>query len=491
MKYVSTRGQAPAVSGSEAIIRGLAPDGGLYVPETFPPFDFTNFTKKSYLQMAFEILHAYFPEFAPDQLRSDLEAYRDKFESPEPADLTIRDDRSFLELFHGPTYSFKDMALGLLPALMKAAYEVTGRKETITILVATSGDTGSAALEGFAGVESTEIIVLYPIDGVSTIQKILMENVDEDNAHVFAIEGNFDHAQAAIKKVMNDPEMIKLAGEKGRILSSANSINIGRLLPQTVYYFFAYGRLVREGKIAFGDRISVSVPTGNFGDILAAIYAREMGLPLGDIFCASNRNKVLTDFIETGLYDTGRDFYQTLSPSMDILRSSNLERYLYLVSGGNSDLVSKLYRDLDETGSFRYPHPLPSYLKAGYADDDQTKMTIKEVLDQEAYLIDPHTAVACRASDEADGHRLIVSTASPYKFVDAVWAAVFPDREIPSSLAEKIQDLESLSTAQAPEKIRRLAKNPVEAKNRISRDRIIEELRRVLADESYRSRNNG
>jgi threonine synthase len=422
MKYHSTRNRTDFVSGPEAIIAGLAPDGGLYVPERLPAVDWRALPV-TYRELVRHILGLFFPEFSQSALMRIVAGY-DKFASNEIVQIQEFDDYAFLELYHGPTASFKDMALSLLPGLLRESYLLTGRDKSAFIMVATSGDTGSAALEGFAGQEGTEIMVLYPDGGVSEIQQLQMEAVRDNNAHVFAIAGNFDDAQRAVKQAFVSADIRHLAANRRKDLSSANSINIGRLVPQIVYYFYAYQRLAATGRIDEGALLDVSVPTGNFGDILAAIYAKAMGLPLGNIICASNTNKVLTDFFATGRYDSRREFAKTLSPSMDILVSSNLERYLHLLCGGDSELITDCYRSLAETGYFVWPLDFPSDLRSKHKTDPETTGLIRDAFDKYKYLIDPHTAVAYGAAELATNYCLIVSTASPYKFSDAVLAAL-------------------------------------------------------------------
>lgn len=422
MKYHSTRSRTDFVSGPEAIIAGLAPDGGLYVPERLPAVNWRTLPT-TYRELARHILGLFFPEFSQSVLSRIIAGYN-KFDSHEIVQLRDFDDYAFLELYHGPTASFKDMALSLLPGLLRESYRLTGRGETAFIMVATSGDTGSAALEGFAGQEGTEIMVLYPDGGVSEIQQLQMEAVCDSNAHVFAIAGNFDDAQHAVKQAFVNTDIRQLAAKRSKDLSSANSINIGRLVPQIVYYFYAYQQLAAARRIDEGAILDVSVPTGNFGDILAAIYAKAMGLPLGNVICASNTNKVLTDFFASGRYDSRREFAKTISPSMDILVSSNLERYLHLLCEGDSELIAGCYRSLAESGCFDWPLDFPSDLRSKHKTDPETTALIRDAFVKYRYLIDPHTAVAYGAAELATNYCLIVSTASPYKFSDAVLAAV-------------------------------------------------------------------
>lgn len=452
MKYFSGRSGGKVISGSEAIIKGIGDDGGLFVPVSLPEIDLEKLKGLSYKELAFQIISKFFPELPEDKLKIVIDRYK-VFNRPEPAAITSFDEVSFLELYHGPTASFKDMALTLLPGLMKISYEVNGLDEEILILVATSGDTGSAALKGFSGQEGTSIAVFYPNSGVSEIQMIQMESAADGNAYVYSITGNFDDAQRAVKEIFNDKEIQKLEKAKKTNVSSANSINIGRLVPQIVYYIYSYLKLSEEGIIKFGEPLDVSVPTGNFGNILACIYAKEMGVPFGNIISASNSNDVLYDFITTKKYDAKRDFKKTISPSMDILISSNLERFLYLNSGEDHEYLKSKYESLQENGEFVWEKKLPEYLKAGRVDDEETRKLIKKVLEEKEYLIDPHTAVAYGASKKSENHCLVVSTASPFKFNDAVLEALGIDSE-GLSLKEKIEKLEEIGKIEAPESIK-------------------------------------
>lgn len=338
MIYKSTRGNTQQVSGTMAVILGLAEDGGLFVPTEIPTVDIASLSTMSYKKLAKKILSLYFDEFSEKQLNHIVGQYDVKFKAS-IAPVTSFDNVSFLELYHGPTASFKDMALTLLPEIIKASYEVNDRDESILMLVATSGDTGSAALSGFVSQPKTKIGVFYPTDGVSPVQMMQMESIEGNNTFTYAIEGNFDDAQKTVKELFSDVDINKLTRQHQLNLTTANSINIGRLVSQIVYYFSAYYQLVDSGKIRMGEQIDISVPTGNFGDILAGIYAKEMGLPIDQTICASNSNNVLTEFFDTGVYDAKRSFYKTHSPSMDILVSSNLERFLYLISNGDTKLI--------------------------------------------------------------------------------------------------------------------------------------------------------
>jgi len=427
MLYASTRGGAPAVSSARAIVDGLAPDGGLYTmaPGDIPQLDWRALLALDYPSLAAKVVSALLPDFPGEEARTLVDAaYAGKFSDPRIAPLHKAGDELFLELFRGPTSAFKDVALCLLPHLMTSAAAKCGGTGDILILTATSGDTGKAALEGFRDVPGIRILVFYPRDGVSAVQKAQMVTQAGGNVRVCAVAGNFDDAQSGVKAVFS-------AMPEG--LSSANSINIGRLVPQVVYYFSAYFDAVRLGCIRAGDRLNFAVPTGNFGDILAGFLAAEMGLPVGKLICASNANNVLTDFLLTGVYDRRRPFHRTLSPSMDILISSNLERLLYLMSG-DAALVASLMAQLREAGHYRVPASLLEKLQARFAahwcDDDAAQAAIAAVWRERGYLIDTHTAVARNAAQafgRAQGQTVILSTASPYKFPAAVLSALGAD----------------------------------------------------------------
>ena len=457
MKYISTRGASPAVSSAQAIVNGLAPDGGLYTfsPAELPKLDWRRLITLDYYHMAAEIISALLPDFTSEEMLDLVRrAYTGKFPSTEIAPTVAVGDMSVLELFRGPTSAFKDVALCLLPYLMKSSAEKCGDAEKITILTATSGDTGKAALEGFRDVPGIDIAVFYPRDGVSPVQKAQMVTQAGSNVKVCAVEGNFDDAQSGVKRIFE-------ATPDG--LSSANSINIGRLVPQVAYYFSAYFAAVRLGRIAFGEKLNFSVPTGNFGDILAGYLAMCMGLPVGKLICASNANNVLTDFLRTGVYDRRRPFHKTLSPSMDILISSNLERLLYLESG-DSALVSSLMAQLKAEGHYEIPAPLLEKLQARfvpfYCDDDATLAGIAEVWSKSGYLIDTHTAVARQAAKACDlGPTVILSTASPYKFPAAVCSAIGVDAA--GDEFEQMDALEKASGFAMPENLRGLRGRPV------------------------------
>ncbi|HBJ2609030.1 threonine synthase [Clostridium botulinum] len=432
MFYKSTRGEGKNVKASEAIIRGIAEDGGLYVPEELPKIDksFKELENMDYKELAFYIMKKYFDDFNEEELKECIDrAYDSKFEDPLIAPLNYKAGAYFLELYHGKTLAFKDMALSILPHLLKASAKKINITKDIVILTATSGDTGKAALEGFDSVEGTKIVVFYPKDGVSEIQKRQMVTQEGKNTFVVGIEGNFDDAQSGVKEIFNDRDFNELLGEDGYMFSSANSINIGRLVPQIVYYVYSYVNLLKDKKVEEGDSINIVVPTGNFGNILAAFYAKNMGIPVGKLICASNKNKVLTDFINTGIYDRRRNFSVTNSPSMDILISSNLERFLYEISGRDSCLIENLMAELKEKGKYEITEEMKKRLNILYgdfADEDDTLKAIEKVYENSDYLIDTHTAVAYRVYEKYKNKTrdnrvtIIASTASPSKFPKSI-----------------------------------------------------------------------
>ena len=440
MNYLSTRNKDIRMSASQAIAKGLAPDGGLLTPAVLPrlPASAVETMKEmSYQQRMVYIMNSFLEGFAASELTAyAAEAYGGgKFSSEDIAPVVKLDDSTYcLELWHGPTCAFKDMALQVLPHLLTASLEKNDEKRTVCILVATSGDTGKAALEGFRNVDKTRILVFYPKDGVSEIQELQMVTQEGGNVGVCAVVGNFDDAQTGVKTLFSDETLAAELAERGYFLSSANSINWGRVLPQIVYYASAYCDLLKAGAVSKGQAINVCVPTGNFGNILAAYYAKAMGIPINRLICASNQNNVLTDFINTGTYDRNRAFYNTLSPSMDILISSNLERMLFELSGRDDRLVREYMSQLAEYGSYRVDSAIRTKLKrefsAGYCDDQQTKAMISRMWNERNYLIDPHTAVAFHVLEEYREETgdptpaVVVSTASPFKFCNSVLDAL-------------------------------------------------------------------
>lgn len=472
IRYKSTRRDEHEVTAAEAILAGIAPDGGLYVPTYFPRIDRTweELAALDYRQLAVYLLQFFLPEFTEAEIGEAVaSAYDDKFATPQVARLETKGRTHFLELFHGPTLAFKDMALTLLPYLLKLASRKTGQQKEIVILTATSGDTGKAALEGFAGVEGTKIIVFFPEHGVSRVQKRQMVTQRGENTYVIGIEGNFDDAQNGVKAIFTDPVMRRELEDKGYMFSSANSINIGRLLPQIVYYVWAYLELLRRGRINAGEKINFCVPTGNFGNILAAYYARRMGLPVGKLICASNKNKVLFDFFTTGIYDRNRKFYVTISPSMDILISSNLERMLYHAACNDTAQVRAWMEDLKTKGSYRIPPETAATLEnfaSGFATEEETKTAIRKVFQASGYLMDTHTAVAYAVLEKYQketGDRtpaVVVATASPYKFSKDVLCALDEKFASMDDFA-LFNELEKIAGIKIPAPIRDLETRPV------------------------------
>ena len=442
MNYTSTRDRSVHYASAQTIVQGISREGGLFVPESLPALsleEIMELSRVNYQERACRILSGFLTDFSAAEIRQCVEgAYGGgKFDNPATVPLSKLDENCYLmELWHGPTCAFKDMALQLLPRLMTVSAQKTGEKRTIAILVATSGDTGKAALEGFKDVPGAKMVVFYPQDGVSPMQKLQMVTQDGGNVAVCGIEGNFDDAQSGVKAIFTDAALAKTLAGQNVLLSSANSINWGRLVPQIVYYVSAYCDLLADEEIALGDRVNVTVPTVNFGNILAAFYAREMGLPIGRLICASNQNNVLTDFLTTGVYDRNRPFHTTLSPSMDILISSNLERLLYHLSGRDAQLTASLMEQLAKEGRYQAPAGLMSELKglfrAGCCDDIETKKAIRDVFEQYSYLLDTHTAVAVSVAgryqkETGDNAKMLVaSTANPYKFTASVLEALAP-----------------------------------------------------------------
>ena len=438
MKYSSTRGNDVAIDSAEAIVKGLAADGGLFVPDSLPQVDasfISSLGELNYEERAAKVLGLFLTDYTADEIKGCVErAYgNNKFDAAMRAPVTMFDDVSVLELWHGPTSAFKDMALQLLPQLMSTALKKTGEKAEVLILVATSGDTGKAALEGFRDVDQIKIMVFYPEGGVSRIQQAQMLTQKGANVNVTAVRGNFDDAQSGVKKIFSYEAFGKDLLNKGVKLSSANSINWGRLVPQIVYYFSAYADMVKAGKIKAGQAINFTVPTGNFGDILAGFYAKCMGLPVNKLICASNANNVLTDFLRTGIYDRNRDFHKTITPSMDILISSNLERLLYHVTGDKTK-VADWMNELKETGRYDVGADTLAKIKetfwADWTSDDDTEKLIAKVYKEKHYVPDTHTAVAWQVAKNyvaatGDEHKMVVvSTASPYKFNGSVLEAL-------------------------------------------------------------------
>lgn len=470
MKFLSTRNSNLKISGREAIVKGISEDGGLFVPESFPSFDILENLELSYTELAHKILSLYLTDFDKDELLKIIEKSYASFVD-EIAKISYTKD-FYLELYHGKTSAFKDFALCLLPNLLSYAKKSLGIKDRTLILTATSGDTGKAALEGFYNTEDIDILVLYPTEGVSSIQKAQMDITDSLNSKVISIDGNFDDAQSAVKKIFNDQKIKEELKKENIYLSSANSINIGRLLPQIVYYFYSYKELVNANKISAGEKISFCVPTGNFGDILAGYYAKNMGLPVEKLVIASNDNNVLTDFFNTGKYDANRELVKTISPSMDILVSSNLERLIFHKS--SDELVKEKMKDLNESHIFTFEGDFDEFL-CGYASEEETKKTIAKTFKEEGYLIDPHTAVAKHIVDELGLDKtVILSTASPYKFSSTVLAAL--GEEVSQDEFENINILHEKTGVKIPSEIKKLKNKKVLHKTKINKSEIEKEV---------------
>ena len=438
--YKSTRSDE-TVKASEAILKGLASDGGLFVPVSLPKLNVSidELAKMSYQETAYAVMKEFLTDFTEEELKNCIaKAYDSKFDTEQIAPLVKADGAYYLELFHGSTIAFKDMALSILPHLLTTSAKKNNVKNEIVILTATSGDTGKAALAGFADVEGTKIIVFYPKNGVSKVQELQMVTQKGANTSVVAIHGNFDCAQSGVKAIFENKELAKEMDEAGYQFSSANSINIGRLVPQIVYYVYAYAKLLQNEEIGEGEEINVVVPTGNFGIILAAYFAKQMGVPIAKLICASNDNKVLYDFFETGVYDKNREFILTISPSMDILISSNLERLVYMIAGCDAEKNSELMKALKEKGVYELSDDMKANLSdfaAGYATEAEVKEKIADVYKKTGYVMDTHTAVAASVYDKyqqdtKDAKKTVIaSTASPYKFSRSVMTAIDPRYE--------------------------------------------------------------
>lgn len=463
--YRSTRDDSVKVTASQAILKGLAADGGLYVPEQIPALDksFEELSKMSYQEVAYEVMKLMLDDFTEEELKSCInKAYDSKFDTKVIAPLVKADGAYYLELFHGSTIAFKDMALSILPHLLITSAKKNNVKNEIVILTATSGDTGKAALAGFADVKGTKIIVFYPKHGVSPIQEKQMVTQKGDNTYVIGINGNFDDAQTGVKKIFGDKELEKVMNEAGYQFSSANSINIGRLVPQIVYYVYAYARLLADGEVKAGEAINVVVPTGNFGNILAAFYAKNMGLPIHKLICASNENKVLYDFFTTGTYDRNREFVLTTSPSMDILISSNLERLIYRIAGNSAEKNASLMQSLKESGKYEITDDMKAQLSdfyGNYATEAEDAAMIKKLYEDTGYVIDTHTAVAAsvyekyRKETSDTTKTVIASTASPYKFTRSVMEAIDEGKYAAMGDFELIDQLSEISGVAVPNAI--------------------------------------
>ena len=493
MKFISTRG-GECVTGAQAIVQGIASDGGLFVPETFPQVEreeLEGMISMSYAERAAAVLHKFLDEYDYDGLKAACEKAYAQFEDGDAAPLVKIDSRLYmLELFHGPTCAFKDMALTVLPYLLRKGCDLLGIKETILILVATSGDTGKAALEGFRDREGVKIMVVYPDDGVSKMQKLQMCTQDGENVNVVAVKGNFDDCQTTVKRIFHSEECKEELKKRGIRLSSANSINFGRLAPQIAYYFSAYLDLVSSEQIKMGDKVDFTVPTGNFGNILAAYYAKQMGLPVGKLVCASNRNNVLTDFILRGVYDSKRPFFKTMSPSMDILISSNLERLLYEISGRDAALTAERMEALVKTGKYSVRaeelKSIREQFYAGYASEDDTVDCVYEFFTEYGYPMDPHTGVAMFVAERyhesleketppvTPSPMVVVSTASPYKFPQAVYYAL-TGNDVKDSF-KGIKRINLLTAMKVPESLKEIRYKPIRFKTSVSAEKIFDEV---------------
>ena len=471
--YHSTRNSEETATASEAILKGLTSDGGLFVPDSIPKLNVSleDLTQMSYQEIAYAVMKEFLTDFTEEELKTCINnAYDSKFDTEEIAVTKKVDGAYYLELFHGATIAFKDMALSILPHLLVTSARKNNVKNEIVILTATSGDTGKAALAGFADVPGTKIIVFYPKSGVSPIQEKQMVTQKGDNTYVIGIKGNFDDAQTGVKKMFSNKELAKVMNDNGFQFSSANSINIGRLVPQVVYYVKAYADLLKQGALKAGEPMNVVVPTGNFGNILASYYAKQMGIPIGKFVCASNKNKVLFDFFETGKYDRNREFYVTTSPSMDILISSNLERMIYRIAGNDAKQCAKFMAALTKDGKYVITDAMKAELSeffGAFGSEEETAVKIKEVYDKEGYVMDTHTAVAAVAYDKykaATGDdktpTVIASTASPYKFTRSVMDAIDPAYDAEDDF-ELVDELNKVSKTAIPKAIEEIRTAPV------------------------------
>lgn len=495
MYYNSTRDNSCRVTAAQAISRGISSEGGLFVPEAFPQLSMDEpqgLVGKSYNEKAKAVLSKFLTDFSAEELANCVDcAYTtEKFDSGNISEIAKVGEHAYLlELWHGPTCAFKDMALQLLPHLLTVSAEKTVPGKEIVVLVATSGDTGKAALEGFKDVSGTKMLVFYPVHGVSNMQKLQMTTQEGGNVAVCAIEGNFDDAQSGVKKIFTDPDVLKELEKNGQMFSSANSINWGRLVPQIVYYIAAYTSLVEQGEISLGEQVNVVVPTGNFGNILAAYYAKGMGLPVGKLICASNRNKVLTDFLRTGVYDKNREFHTTPSPSMDILISSNLERLLYDLCGKDDAQIREWFSALAKEGRYSVTPEVLSKLRAGfyggYCTDEETLSTIGKVFREYGYLSDTHTAVGLKVYEDYvqvtgdTAKTIIASTASPYKFTGSVLKAITKD-PIPEDDFAQVELLAKLSGTTPPASLLALKDKKVRFTGSVQKEEMVEQVLRML-----------
>ena len=489
--YKSTRDAEKTVTASQAILKGLADDGGLFVPVSIPklPVSLGELKEMTYQEIAYTVMKEFLTDFTEEELKSCIaKAYDSKFDTEEIAPLAKVEDAYYLELFHGATIAFKDMALSILPHLMITSARKNQVKNDIVILTATSGDTGKAALAGFADVEGTKIIVFYPKNGVSRVQELQMVTQKGDNTSVVAIHGNFDNAQSGVKAMFENKELEKELNEAGYQFSSANSINIGRLVPQVVYYVYAYAKLLQNEEIAEDEEINVVVPTGNFGNILAAYYAKNMGIPIAKLICASNENKVLYDFFQTGTYDRNREFVLTTSPSMDILISSNLERLIYKISGEDARKDTDLMTELKTKGSYAITGEMKANLAdfaAGYATEEQVAKTIHDIYEDTGYVMDTHTAVAAtvykayREDSKDDRKTVIASTASPYKFAGSVMSAIDPKYKGQDDF-KLIEELQKVSGTELPNAIKEIMNAEIRHNTECDVDQMEQTVKNIL-----------
>lgn len=489
--YKSTRDAEKTVTASQAILKGLADDGGLFVPVSIPklPVSLGELKEMTYQETAYTVMKEFLTDFTEEELKSCIaKAYDSKFDTEEIAPLAKVEDAYYLELFHGATIAFKDMALSILPHLLTTSAKKNQVKNEIVILTATSGDTGKAALAGFADVEGTKIIVFYPKNGVSRVQELQMVTQKGDNTSVVAIHGNFDNAQSGVKAMFENKELEKELNEAGYQFSSANSINIGRLVPQVVYYVYAYAKLLQNEEIAEDEEINVVVPTGNFGNILAAYYAKNMGIPIAKLICASNENKVLYDFFQTGTYDRNREFVLTTSPSMDILISSNLERLIYKISGEDARKDTDLMTELKAKGSYAITGEMKANLAdfaAGYATEEQVAKTIHDVYEDTGYVMDTHTAVAAtvykayREDSKDDRKTVIASTASPYKFAGSVMSAIDPKYKGQDDF-KLIEELQKVSGTEIPNAIKEIMNAEIRHNTECDVDQMEQTVKNIL-----------
>ena len=489
--YKSTRDAEKTVTASQAILKGLADDGGLFVPDSIPklPVSLGELKEMTYQEIAYTVMKEFLTDFTEEELKSCIaKAYDSKFDTEEIAPLAKVEDAYYLELFHGATIAFKDMALSILPHLLTTSAKKNQVKNEIVILTATSGDTGKAALAGFADVEGTKIIVFYPKNGVSRVQELQMVTQKGDNTSVVAIHGNFDNAQSGVKAMFENKELEKELNEAGYQFSSANSINIGRLVPQVVYYVYAYAKLLQNEEIAEDEEINVVVPTGNFGNILAAYYAKNMGIPIAKLICASNENKVLYDFFQTGTYDRNREFVLTTSPSMDILISSNLERLIYKISGEDARKDTDLMTELKTKGSYAITGEMKANLAdfaAGYATEEQVAKTIHDIYEDTGYVMDTHTAVAAtvykayREDSKDDRKTVIASTASPYKFAGSVMSAIDPKYKGQDDF-KLIEELQKVSGTEIPNAIKEIMNAEIRHNTECDVDQMEQTVKNIL-----------